>query len=178
MPVFSHCFDQEECLADQGSPLQASVLLFWGLSSSVSHFSGYQRGNTPATTRAGNMAGSRLWFHMAPNKNMSCVALCFWSIPITDCFYYLNIINKLKGSKCTLGQISLLHSVTAPSSDTEASKRNHETYFEKAFQWHFCHVSHDFPEQPECSAILWPLNWQIYINIHNMYKSDQIFLEV
>lgn len=138
VPVFSHCFDQEESLTDQGSPLlQASILLFWGLSSSVSHLSGYQRGNTPATSRAGNIVGHGCFFtwlckhhHQLKLKYNLC---CFvFHISITDCFFiFHNDANKLKGSKCTLRQISL--SLLSPDITTVAFKRTHEimmhTYF-------------------------------------------------
>lgn len=112
-------------------PLQASILFFGGLSSSVSHLSGYQRGNTPATSRAGNIVGQGCYFTWLRNSSakteISAVSLC-----VSDPFPFLTVFvifhndaNKLKGSKRTLRQISLQYQTSQrqPSKEPMKSQR-------------------------------------------------------
>lgn len=107
------------------SPWQISVVplpsrppscSFWGLSSSASHLSGYQRGNTPAPSRSGSVVVQGCyftWLHKTSSAKtgISAVSLCVSDpSPFLTVFIFHNDADKLKGSEHTLKQISPLSS--------------------------------------------------------------------
>lgn len=118
VPVFSHCFDQEESLTDHGSPVppRPPSCCFSGIIVFCQSLVRISARKHTSNIESRRHCWSRLLFHMAPQATSSSssswaqteiLALLCFSDPFLTVFIFHNDANKLKGSKCTLRQISL-----------------------------------------------------------------------